>query len=99
MNDVLGVKVLNAFDDLVNDKVYEFRIQTVVEFLYEVEQVVVEVLEDEVDLSFFLECFLDADHVLTLEHLEHFDFSLYGLLGEVIFVTLLKLLDGNSLPE
>lgn len=69
------------------------------ELLDEVEQVVLKVLENEIDLALLLKCLLNAYHILAFQHLQHFYFSLDGLLRELILVALLKLLYCNSLPE
>jgi hypothetical protein len=58
---------------------------------------VLEVLEDEIDLSFFLEGLLDAHHIVPFEHLQHLDLSLDGFTAELILVGLLEFLDGDSL--
>lgn len=46
MDDVLGVEVLEALDDLVDNAADEFRLQAVFVLLDEVEQVAIEIFED-----------------------------------------------------
>ena len=53
--------------------------------------------EDEVDFALLFESFLDVDHVVPLQHLEHLDLALDGPAGELVLIRLLELLDGDSL--
>lgn len=98
MDDVLGVEVLEALDDLVDDATDEFRLQAVFVLLDEVEQVAIEIFEDQVDLALFLEGLLDAHHVVAFQHLQHLDLTLDGLTGKLVLIAFFEFLDRHSLP-
>lgn len=98
MDDVLGVEVLEALDDLVDDAADELSLEAVFVFLDEVEQVAIEVFEDKVDLSLFLEGLFDANHVISFQHLQHLYLTLDGLAGELVLIAFFEFLDRHSLP-
>jgi hypothetical protein len=63
--------------------------------LYQVEQVLWEVLEDKVNFALFFEGLPDTDDVVAFEHFEHLNFSLDCPLVVLIFVSLFKFLNGD----
>lgn len=79
MNNIFAVKVLQTFDDFVYESVDECRLKTCLILLYEVEQIMLEILEDKIYFSLFLEGFLNTDNIVSFEHFKHFDLSLYSL--------------------
>ena len=72
------MKVLQTFDDLVYELVDECGLETFLILLYEVEQIMLKILEDKIYFSLFLECFLNTDNIVSFEHFKHFDLSLYS---------------------
>ena len=76
MDDVFRVKVLNAFDYLIDENIDEFRVQSMLVLFDKIEQVALEVLKYEIDFSFLLEGFLDTHYVVSLQHFQHFYLSL-----------------------
>ena len=43
---------------------------------YEIEEIVLEVLENEINFAFLFEGLFDVDHVVSFEHFQHFYLSL-----------------------
>ena len=78
MNDIFRVQVLKALDDFIDDFVDKFGVESLLIPFDEIEEVMCEVLEDEIDFSFFLEGLLDVDDVVSFEHFEHLDLPLNG---------------------
>jgi hypothetical protein len=60
---------------------------------------VLEVLENEIDLSFLLEGLLDTHYIVTFQHFEHFDLTLDGFATELVFVGFLEFFDCDSLCQ
>lgn len=96
VDDILGMQVLQALHNLVEECSNEGSLQAMLMLFDQVQQVPLEILEDEVNLALLFEGLLDADHVVALQHLQHLDFALDGLAGKFVLVALLELLNRHS---
>ena len=66
MDDIFRMQVLQTLDDLVDNLVDEFGVETLLVPLDEVEEIMGKILEDEVDFSLLLEGLLDIDNEIAL---------------------------------
>ena len=89
--------MLNAFDNFVDDEVYEGRLQSCFIFLNQVQKVLLKVLENQVNLSLLFKSLTEIDHEVAFQHFEHPNLSLDGFPGKLILVTFLELLYCHSL--
>ena len=97
MDDIFRMQVLQTLDDLVDNLVDEFGVETLLVPLDEVEEIMGKILEDEVDFPLLLEGLLDIDNEIALQHFEHLDLPLDGPPGKLILIRLLELFNCHLL--
>ena len=68
MDDVFRMQVLQTLDDLVDDLVDEFGVETLLVPFDEVEEIMGKVLEYKVDFSLLLEGLLYIDNEVSFQH-------------------------------
>ena len=91
------MQVLQTLDDLVDDLVDEFGVETLLVPFDEVEEIMGKVLEYKVDFSLLLEGLLYIDNKISFQHFEHLDLPLDGPPGKLILIRLLELFNGHCL--
>ena len=84
MDDVERVHVGQPFQKLVHEDTDQLGIEAVRGFLQDFQQVVLDVLEDKIDDSFFAEGFFELDDGGVPEHFENLDFPHGGFLDDFV---------------
>jgi len=95
VDDVGTMAESDTLEHLIHVEAQTFWIDSNGVLFQHFQQILFNVLEHQVQAPFPLERLLQRHNVLVFEHAEHPDFSHDGLLGDLIFIRLLKLLDGD----
>jgi hypothetical protein len=96
VDDIKRMHVGQGLEQLVHEQPNELGLQTIRGFFQYLKQVVLDVLEDQVNDSFFAESLFKFHSVGVTQHLEDFHLSHGGFLNDFVLLRLLKLFDGHD---
>lgn len=97
MHDVKGVQVGESLEQLVNERSYYLRLQSIGRSLEYFKQVVLDILKDQINDGLLPKCLLQLNYIGMLDHLEYLHLSDRSLLDDLIVLCFLELLDGDDL--